>query len=105
MPHTLAEMIITATAISGGVIIAIVAMSFNYMKQMERIKRQPVSQGGEVAEAVEALRKELADLKDTSTRYDVSFDTALQRIESRVATVEQRTSRLEQEQVVGAGQG
>ena len=34
--------------------------------------------------AVEALRQEVAGLRDTTTRYDMSFDTALQRLESRI---------------------
>jgi hypothetical protein len=98
-------MIIVGTAVLGAVVIAIVAMALNYMKQMERIKRQPVVEDASVSEALEAIRTELADLRNTSTQYDVSFDTALQRIESRVAAVEQRTGRLEQqeqEQTVGA---
>ena len=42
----------------------------------------------EALAAVNALRKEVADLRDTATRYDVSFDTALQRIEGRVGFLE-----------------
>lgn len=105
MPEHVADMIIVGTAVLGAVVIAIVAMALNYMKQMERIKRQPVVEDASVTEALDAIRKELADLRNTSTQYDVSFDTALQRIESRVAAVEQRTGRLEQqeqEQTVGA---
>jgi hypothetical protein len=37
---------------------------------------------------VEALRKEVAQLRDTATRYDISFDTALQRLEARVGHME-----------------
>jgi hypothetical protein len=98
-------MIIVSTAVCGAVIIAVVAMALNYLKQMERIKRQPVSSEAKVMEAVESVRKELADLRDTSTRYDVSFDTALQRMESRLAAVENRTNRNNHEQTVAAGRG
>jgi hypothetical protein len=90
-------MIIVGTAVCGAVIIAIVAMALSYVKQMERIKRQPVNTDAKVIEAVEALRKEVADLRDTTTRYDVSFDTALQRMESRLAAVETRAGRQDQE--------
>ncbi len=37
-----------------------------------------------------AMRQELQALRDTSTQYDISFDTALQRMESRVEHVERR---------------
>jgi aspartate carbamoyltransferase catalytic subunit len=42
--------------------------------------------------AVDSLRKEVAELRDTSTRFDLSFDTALQRLESRVEHLENRSS-------------
>ena len=37
-----------------------------------------------------SLRAELAQLRETTTQYDVSFDTALQRLEARMAHLEQR---------------
>jgi hypothetical protein len=39
---------------------------------------------------VEALRQEVRSLRDTSTQYDLSFDTALQRLEKRIEGVERR---------------
>jgi len=45
---------------------------------------------GTVLEAVDSLRKDVAELRDTSTRFDLSFDTALQRLESRVEHLEKR---------------
>jgi len=101
----LEDAIIVGMAVIGAVTIAIVAMALNYVKQMEQIKRQPSTVNKNVAEAIEALRKEVADLRDTATRYDVSFDTALQRMESRIEAVERRTNRMEQEQSVSAGRG
>lgn len=45
-----------------------------------------------VAEQQEAeikrLQDQLAELRETTTRYDVSFDTALQRLERRIADME-----------------
>jgi len=101
----LEDAIIVGMAVIGAVTIAIVAMALNYVKQMEQIKRQPSTVNKNVAEAIESLRKEVADLRGTSTRYDVSFDTALQRMESRIEAVERRTNRMEQEQSVSAGRG
>jgi len=40
------------------------------------------------------LKEELEQLRETTTRYDLSFDTALQRLESRIESLErQNTSR------------
>src|SRR3989442_1419990 len=43
-----------------------------------------------ITEAIEDLRRELCDLRDTTTKYDMSFDSALQRLESRMNHMEQR---------------
>ena len=53
--------------------------------------------GGSVHAEVEALRQEVRMLRDTTMQYDLSFDTALQRIEQRVETMERRA--------IGPGQG
>ena len=42
------------------------------------------------------LRKAINELRDTTTRYDISFDAALQRIESRVGHLEGRVNSIEQ---------
>ena len=38
------------------------------------------------------LTRQIAELRDTTTRYDMSFDSALQRLESRVGNLEIRSS-------------
>lgn len=55
-----------------------------------RAKTPVVDRAGRSVDSSD-LRKELEDLRDTTTRYDLSFDTALQRIESRVANLERRS--------------
>ena len=60
----------------------------------------------ETLEAVESLRKEVAELRDITTRYDMSFDTALQRLESRVGQLETGQLRGQESPVyesIGAG--
>ena len=37
---------------------------------------------------IAGLKQEVAELRDTATRYDLSFDTALQRIDRRVDHLE-----------------
>jgi len=40
---------------------------------------------------LDALREEVRMLRDTSMQYDLSFDTALQRMEARMEHVERRS--------------
>jgi hypothetical protein len=44
---------------------------------------------------LQALAQQVAELRDTTTRYDMSFDSALQRIESRVGHLEGRVNSIE----------
>ncbi|MCX6361202.1 MAG: hypothetical protein NT029_15455 [Armatimonadetes bacterium] len=75
--------------------VPIVAILTSHMRAVLELKLQHRMQGGSASEAVEALRREMAELRDTSTRFDVSFDTALQRMEERMSTLEQRVSRAD----------
>lgn len=45
--------------------------------------------------AVDALREEVRALRDTTTQYDLSFDTALQRMERRVEGLERRVNEMD----------
>lgn len=40
--------------------------------------------------AIQQLRDEIHSLRDTTTQYDISFDSALQRLEQRIEQVERR---------------
>ena len=53
----------------------------------------------------EALREEVRSLRDTSMQYDLSFDTALQRMEQRVERMEMRsvTSKADEQVQIGVG--
>ncbi len=65
--------------------------------RIELAQLRSQQQGGEgLQREVHALRDELAmvreqlrDLKDTTTQYDISFDTALQRMDRRMGIIEQ----------------
>jgi hypothetical protein len=48
-----------------------------------------------VRAAIEELRTEIRSLRDTTMQYDLSFDTALQRMERRVEGVENRLTSVE----------
>lgn len=44
----------------------------------------------DVRTELQALREEVAKLRDTSTKFDLSFDAGLTRLEDRVARVEEQ---------------
>ncbi len=48
---------------------------------------------------VKRLQTELTELRETTTRYDVSFDSALQRLERRLADAEAARSQARTDQV------
>lgn len=52
---------------------------------------------------IEQLRKEFASLRDTATQYDLSFDTALQRVEGRLGSIESRVGALERGENLSTG--
>ena len=67
------------------------AMLMEHMQKMARIRSDaPRRIGTQVEDALRALRQEMADLRDTTTKYDLSFDTALQRLDARVSQLEHR---------------
>lgn len=76
--------------------IPIYAIRAFHQRKLEEIKaRQTTQIDANTLEAIEALREEFAALRDTTTQYDVSFDTALHRIEGRLGQMEQRVNRIE----------
>jgi hypothetical protein len=44
---------------------------------------------------IEALRQEVRQLRETTMQYDLSFDTALQRMEGRTEGLERRVQNVE----------
>jgi len=71
--------------------IPITAMVLKHRKemlQMELERRRLSNQ--EVLAQIEALRHELAQLRDTSTQYDMSLQATLETLQERVRTLEQQ---------------
>lgn len=89
--------------VSGGILAMLLAIPFfaigtHHKRKLEEIRaRQKVAITEETRAAIEALRQEFAALRDTTTEYDISFDTALHRLESRTVNLEQRMQGIEQE--------
>ena len=74
-----------------GVSIPIVAIVTSHQRKLAEIKAQrTVNVPANVQSEMEALRNEVAALRDTTTRFDLSFDAAITRLEDRVDRVETR---------------
>src|SRR6185503_7602184 len=75
-------------------IVAIVTS--HHRKIMEMKMKMGGSGDNKVVEELKELKQQMAELRDTTTRYDISFDAALQRIESRVGNLESKVATIEQ---------
>ncbi len=65
-------------------------ITYGHQRKMAELKlKLQAGAGNSTSEELRALKKQVEELRDTTTRYDMSFDTALQRIESRVTQIEQ----------------
>ena len=92
--------IIVGSLVLVGMILAIpwLAISTYHKRKLEEIRsKQKIEINEETRAAIEALRKEMAALRDTTTQYDVSFDSALNRLDSRMEHMEQRIGRIERQ--------
>jgi hypothetical protein len=76
-------------------LIAIITEHYRKMVEMKMRMGEPVDRN--VLQALGEVKEQLAELRDTTTRYDLSFDTALQRLEGRMNSLEQRVHQIEQE--------
>ncbi|MEJ5251601.1 MAG: hypothetical protein HPY54_11610 [Chthonomonadetes bacterium] len=69
------------------------AMWTRYQLERERIRQEKNDK------AFEQIRQELAEVRETSTQYALSFEDALQRIERRLDDLEQRMGTMENQQI------
>ena len=76
--------------------IPIVAIITGHQRKMAEMKFKGGGAEGNVIKEIHELKQQFSELRDTTTRYDLSFDAALQRIESRVGHLESRVSNIEQ---------
>jgi TolA-binding protein len=83
--------LVVAIGIFGpGLLIPITAMVIKHRKEMtamELEKRRLSTQ--EVAKQIEALREEIAQLRETSTQYDMSLQANLESLQERVRALEE----------------
>lgn len=91
----------------GGPLAAILAITFaviwsNHKRKMEELQlRRDQLISPQIEAEFAFLREEIRSLRDTTLQYDLSFDTALQQTEMRLARLESqaRTQSLEQQNV------
>ena len=98
-----AFVIIIGSIITGTVCLLIFGLPFYaiwtyHKRKMEELRmKNRANIDEQTRAAIEALRGEFNALRDTTTQYDVSFDSALRRIESRMSHMEQRITSVEQD--------
>src|SRR5438105_1234142 len=100
MDHNTTVIVMTALVMGSGMIVGVTAIVTRAWLKVAHggaeLKAEARGTNKETVEAIEQLRKEVAQLRDTTTRYDLAFDTALQRLESRISHMESRTSAQEE---------
>lgn len=73
-------------------LIPIIAIVTHHRRQMAQMRIETVQrQNPELRAELAALRAEIHALRDTTTQYDLSFDTALQHMERRLSAVERKS--------------
>ena len=85
--------------------IPIIAILTSHQRKMMEMKlrlgeQRPVTSSTELQE----LKRAIDELRDTTTRYDISFDAALQRMDSRMNNVEQKLTVVDGEVQLGQRQ-
>ena len=61
-------------------------------RQMEMRLRAQQGQNEDVTRQLDALRAEVAGLRDTSTQFDMSLEHSVERLEERVGRIETRAA-------------
>ena len=83
------DALITIVAISFGCGIPIIAIWTTHLRKMKEMEIGSGRSFGKTGSSeIAQLREEVRQLKDTALSYDLSFDTALQRMESRMDSME-----------------
>ena len=78
-----------------GFIIAMASMKHRHkLDEMRVLRGEGIGASGDVMAEIRKLQEQIHELRDTTTRYDMSFDAALQRLESRVSHVESQQREL-----------
>ena len=69
--------------------IPIIAILSEHKRKMAAMGMGQGAANANVLNELRELKSKVEELRDTTTRYDLSFDTALQRLESRMTHMEE----------------
>ncbi len=75
--------------------IPLVAIFLAHTRKMAEMRGLGGANSPQVSEQLKQMSAQIAELRDTTTRYDMSFDTALQRLESRMGAIEGKVQQIE----------
>lgn len=88
-----AEILIPLIVVPTAAFIPILAIWTSHQRRMAEIKARAANVQGPVLDEVRtqlmAMREDIASLRDTTTRFDMSFDAAVSRLEQRVDRLEE----------------
>lgn len=86
--------LVAVVMVFGIPITAIVTAHFRQLAQMKMNRSSEQDQT--LLHELQAVKQQIEQLRDTTTQYDMSFDTALQRLEARVSHLETRSNRYDE---------
>jgi TolA-binding protein len=82
---------IPIVAIGGGFLTAIVATLAKHQQKMAELRlRSRAGVPEELQAQIREIKQQMNEIRDTGTRFDMSFDAALTRLEERVDRLETR---------------
>jgi predicted RNase H-like nuclease (RuvC/YqgF family) len=93
--------LVAACLIFGPGVLAVWGNHKRKMAELEIRKLEAI--GSSSGNQLETLRRELAELRQTSTGFDLSLDANLQNLQQRIAFLEQRLQELESRSSVQTG--
>ena len=99
MTHLMDILVIAGSILTGILLmIPLYAIRAWHLQKIAAIKaNQQVSIAEETRSAINQLRQEVAALRDTTTQYDLSFDSAMHRMESRIGHIENGSKTISRE--------
>ncbi|MCW3100699.1 MAG: hypothetical protein JWL77_6317 [Chthonomonadaceae bacterium] len=97
VPENVIGLVAVFLIFGGGGLVRYVIENMNRTRvELAQLRSQQKTDHGSVQDVealraeISALRTQIMELRDTTTQYDLSFDTALQRMERRVEQMEQQ---------------
>ena len=93
MDNNTTLLVLGSIFLGSGLIVSVTLIFTRAWQKVSTLKTEAQVKSYDAAlEGIESVRRELTELRDTTTRYDMSFDTALQRLESRIGNLESRST-------------